>query len=370
MSKVNDLIKKLCPNGVIYKSVGEVCNVYTGGETPTDIIKDKVPRDDYIYPIYSNGIGDNALYGYAKTYRIDEDAVTFSSIGTLGHPEIRKGKFTPIIRLKDSSQLYIRYLKYALETAEFDNNKSSLPNLNANMLKNITIPIPPLEVQEEIVRILDKYEELENGLEEELDLRKKQYSFYLNKLLRNKGNVKIADVFKRVKGTPITAGKMKEISNEKGEIKIFAGGQTVVNANIDDIPNANICKNPCVIVQSRGIIDFIYYDKPFTFKNEMWAYTCDNKITVKYLYYYLKNNVDYFRTIGTQMGSMPQISLPVTEKFEIDLPSIDEQRHIVNILDKFKELENELEEELDLRKKQYEYYRNKLLNFEEMNANV
>ena len=84
---------------------------------------------------------------------------------------------------------------------------------------------------------------------------------------------KIREVYKRLKGTPITAGKMKEIDNPIGEIKIFAGGKTAINANEEDIPNANITRVPAVLVQSRGIIDAIYYDKPFTFKNEMWAYT-------------------------------------------------------------------------------------------------
>jgi type I restriction enzyme ecoprrI specificity protein len=102
----------------------------------------------------------------------------------------------------------------------------------------------------------------------------------------------------------------------------------------------------------------------------MWAYTFANKVTVKYLYYYLKNRVDYFRMVGSQMGSMPQISLPITENFEIFLPSENEQERIVNILDKFDELTSNISKglpaEIELRKKQYEYYRNKLLNFEEL----
>ncbi len=81
---------------------------------------------------------------------------------------------------------------------------------------------------------------------------------------------KVKDVFQRLKGTPITAGKMKEIDNPDGKIRIFAGGKTVINANEEDIPNANIIKVPSVLVQSRGIIDVIYYDKPFTFKNEIY----------------------------------------------------------------------------------------------------
>ena len=98
---------------------------------------------------------------------------------------------------------------------------------------------------------------------------------------------KVKDVYKRIKGTPITAGKMKEIENVDGDIRVFAGGKTVINAFEEDIPKANITRVPAVLVQSRGVIDVIYYDKPFTFKNEMWAYTAENPISVKFLYYVL-----------------------------------------------------------------------------------
>ena len=127
---------------------------------------------------------------------------------------------------------------------------------------------------------------------------------------------RIKDIFTRLRGTPITAGKMKEIANANGKVRIYAGGKTVIDANESDIPNANIVKVPSVLVQSRGIIDFVYYDKPFTFKNEMWAYTHENKTFVKFLYYVLKNEVEYFRNSSIGMGAMPQISLSVTEDFD------------------------------------------------------
>ncbi len=174
---------------------------------------------------------------------------------------------------------------------------------------------------------------------------------------------KVKDVFKRLKGTPITAGKMKEIENPNGEIKVFAGGKTVINANEADIPNANITRVPAVLVQSRGVIDVVYYEEPFTFKNEMWAYTTDNKTTVKYLYYVLKNNIQHFRDAASGMGSLPQISLPVTEEFYIPIPPLQVQSEIVRILDNFTELTAELSAELSARKKQYEHYTYQLLNF-------
>ena len=178
---------------------------------------------------------------------------------------------------------------------------------------------------------------------------------------------KIKDTFQRLKGTPITAGKMKDIADDNGEIKIFAGGKTVINAKESDIPNANITRVPAVLVQSRGVIDVVYYEKPFTFKNEMWAYTTDNKITVKYLYYVLKNNIQHFRDAASGMGSLPQISLTVTEDFKIPVPPLEVQAEIVKILDNFTELTAELTEKLTAeiteRKKQYEQYRDELLTF-------
>ena len=168
----------------------------------------------------------------------------------------------------------------------------------------------------------------------------------------------IKEVYQRLKGTPITAGKMKEIDTPDGEIKVFAGGKTVITAHEEDIPKANITRVPAVLVQSRGVIDAVYYDEPFTFKNEMWAYTHDKQVSVKYLYYVLKNNINTFREAASGMGSLPQISLKVTEDFVIPVPPLEVQREIVRILDNF----TELTAELTARKHQYEYYFHEIMN--------
>ena len=175
---------------------------------------------------------------------------------------------------------------------------------------------------------------------------------------------KVKEKYKRLKGTPITAGKMKEIATPSGPIKIFAGGKTIIDANEEDIPNANITRVPAVLVQSRGVIDVVYYDNPFTFKNEMWAYTTDNQTSVKYLYYVLKNSIQVFRDAASGMGSLPQISLGITEDFEIPIPPLPVQEEIVRILDAFTELQAELQAELQKRLQQYKYYRDNLLSFE------
>ncbi|HAG7961957.1 restriction endonuclease subunit S (plasmid) [Escherichia coli] len=197
---------------------------------------------------------------------------------------------------------------------------------------------------------------------------------YLEKLL---DGVKVewqtlGKVLKRTKGTKITAGQMKALHKDNAPLKIFAGGKTVAFVDFKDIPEKDINREPSIIVKSRGIIEFEYYDKPFSHKNEMWSYHSNNDaISIKYIYYFLKINEGYFQKIGGKM-QMPQIATPDTDKFEVPIPCPDNpekslaiQSEIVRILDKFSELTAELTAELNMRKKQYNYYRDQLLRFKE-----
>ncbi|HHO9755799.1 TPA: restriction endonuclease subunit S, partial [Escherichia coli] len=179
-------------------------------------------------------------------------------------------------------------------------------------------------------------------------------------------------VLKRTKGTKITAGQMKALHKDNAPLKIFAGGKTVAFVDFKDIPEKDINREPSIIVKSRGIIEFEYYDKPFSHKNEMWSYHSNNDaISIKYIYYFLKINEGYFQKIGGKM-QMPQIATPDTDKFEVPIPCPDNpekslaiQSEIVRILDKFTALTAELTAELNMRKKQYNYYRDQLLSFED-----
>lgn len=178
----------------------------------------------------------------------------------------------------------------------------------------------------------------------------------------------LGEVLVRTKGTKITAGQMKEMHKDNAPLKIFAGGKTFALVDFDDVPDKDIHREPSIIVKSRGIIEFEYYDKPFSHKNEMWSYHSVNKhIYIKYVYYFLKSQENYFRNIGSKM-QMPQIATPDTDNYKIPIPSLETQQKIVKILDKFTELEATLEAtleaELALRKRQYRYYRDLLLDFD------
>lgn len=183
---------------------------------------------------------------------------------------------------------------------------------------------------------------------------------------------KMGDTLVRTRGTRITASKMKELHKEDAPLKIFAGGKTTAFVNYEDIPLKNINREPSIIVKSRGVIEFEYYDKPFSHKNEMWSYHSKNNfICIKFVYYFLKINEPYFRNIAGRM-QMPQISTPDTEKYLIPIPCPDNpkkslkiQQKIVGILDTFTELTAELIAELTARKQQYSFYREQLFSFDE-----
>ncbi|WP_423230706.1 restriction endonuclease subunit S [Leptospira interrogans] len=174
---------------VEWKTLGETCDVYTGGEAPESSSMSKTPTDIYKYPIFGNGA---EVYGYTDRYRIDKDAVTISSIGAnTGTIYFRKAHFTPIIRLKvvipKQEGILPRYLFHALSSIAIGSKSSSVPNMNAADVKRISIPIPPLAEQERIVAILDKFDALTNsiseGLPREIRLRQKQYEHYRELLL-------------------------------------------------------------------------------------------------------------------------------------------------------------------------------------------
>lgn len=182
----------------------------------------------------------------------------------------------------------------------------------------------------------------------------------------------LGKVLVRTKGTPITAGQMKQLHKDGAPLKIFAGGRTIAFVNFEDIPSKDINRKPSIIVKSRGNIEFEYYDEPFSHKNEMWSYhSSDDSISIKYVYHFLKLNEPYFQGLGSKM-QMPQIATPDTDKFLIPIPCPDDpkkslaiQREIVRILDTFTDLTAELTSELAARKKQYNHYRNQLLTFDE-----
>ena len=176
---------------VVWRTLGEVCNISAGGDAPKDSMS-KQKTEKYSVPIISNGIGENALYGYTYTPKVEEPAVTVAARGTIGYAEYRDYPFYPIIRLltaipKDTTVVNTKYLYYCLQGKQYSVPMGGIPQLTAPELKKVEIPVPPLDVQERLVQVLDHFDvicsDLKIGLPAEIEARKKQYEYYRDQLL-------------------------------------------------------------------------------------------------------------------------------------------------------------------------------------------
>jgi len=176
---------------------------------------------------------------------------------------------------------------------------------------------------------------------------------------------KLGEITRRNKGIPITAGQMSELASADGNVRVFAAGSTIADIDESKLPNNCAYNLPSIIVKSRGYIDFEFYEKPFTHKNEMWSYSFENKQEGKYIFYYLTTKTDFFRKKAKANSvKLPQLCVADTDNYLIPILSIEEQNRIVGILDTFTSAIDNLKEQIAQRRKQYEHYRDQLLDLE------
>ena len=185
MSKLQNLIDELCPGGVEFKKLGEICIIKTGKG-----ITQKECTDDAPYPVMSGGQSPMGMY---SDFNRDGNTVTVSRVGAYaGFVSYLTEKFYCNDKCfsvipKDRVEIMPKYLYYLLKQKEEYikglQSEGGVPTINTQKVGGVEIPVPPLPVQEEIVRILDKFTTLEAELEAELDCRKRQYEYYRDKLL-------------------------------------------------------------------------------------------------------------------------------------------------------------------------------------------
>lgn len=361
-----------CP--VEWKELGEVCSVNKGKQLNKNLL-----IDDGLYPAYNGG---QTYSGRTNDYNVEANTIIVSQGGaSAGFVNFVETKFWANAHcyyiLPDETQVKNRFVYHFLKMnqkylMDFQHG-AGIPALKSDKLTKLLIPVPPIKTQEKIVQILDKLTNYVTELTSELTSRKKQYSFYRDKLLSFEDEVyqvewkMLNEFLKKGKGTKITASQMKLLHKEGAPIRIFAGGKTYADVNYGDIPDKDVHTEEAIVVKSRGIIDFEYRTKPFSFKNEFWSYSSDNEnINLRYIYHYLVHNKEHFQNIANNM-QMPQISSNDTEKYKIPVPSLEIQSRIVQVLDNFDKVCNDLNiglpKEIELRQKQYEYFREKLLTF-------
>lgn len=176
---------------IIRKSLDELCIISAAGDAPKEALS-LTKTAEYQIPVISNGIGENAFYGYTDKPKITEPAVTVAARGTIGYAEYRDYPYYPIIRLlsvipKNTDVLATKYLYYCLQGKKYNVPSGGIPQLTAPELKKVVIPVPPLPVQQRIANVLDNFDaicsDLNIGLPAEIEARKKQYEYYRDKLL-------------------------------------------------------------------------------------------------------------------------------------------------------------------------------------------
>ena len=377
---------------VEWKKIGDVCEVITGGEVPDDTIKGQtIATKEHPYAVYTNG---KEIYGFSKTYQVECDAVCISSIGAnTGAVFYKLGKFTPAIRLKvliPHIELKTKYLYYAACLIDFKGkNTGSVPNINADYVKNKVIPLVSLSEQERIVGILDTFTSSIDNLKQQIAQRRKQFNWLLDKFyyadkyelldVTQKEGVEIKTfdeigTFMRGRrfvrtdivdeGVPcIHYGDMytyygvsadetpTHLTKEKASKLRFAskGDVVIVGAGENDIDIG-------VGVAWLGKEDVVVHDACFIFKHNM---------DPKYISYFTRSmNYHLQIRMGVVDGKICSISAKELGRTLIPIRTPEEQSRIVSSLDTIEASIQNLEAQLSQREKQYEYYRNKLLTFE------
>ena len=306
------------------------------------------------------------------------------------------GGFMGVIRTNEE-YLLSRFLFHYLGSSSFSTylnkelNSSTINNLNSSIMNKFQIPLPPLSVQQEIVRILDKFTELEAELEAELDCRKRQYEYYRNHLLSYEGNEVVWKTLGEVGEVTKLAGF--EFTNyvkynDTGKIIALRGLNVKGSLDLSDVKYIDESDFSKLNRSKLYINDMLFTyvgtvgsvalipenDKYYLAPNVARIRFLDRKINPRFMFHYFQSDEFEKKQINRYLGSssMKNLTMENIRKFQIPLPPLEEQQRIASILDKFDTLVNSISEglprEIALRRKQYEYYREQLLSFHKVTA--
>lgn len=370
MSQLKKLIKDLCPDGVVYKTIQETVGVNRGKR----LVKNQLSNDGE-YEVY-HGSKDSILGKYNQ-YNAPANTTIVVNTGGIGGVKFLDKPFwcsDGSFWLGQSNEIHSKYLYYCLSGYEdyFYSQKriGGVPTIDRNVVETFKIPIPPLEVQNEIVRILDTFTSHAAELQAELQARKEQYEYYRNKLLSfDKNNVdvrwiKIGEFCKILRGKRLTT---KELDTN-GKFPVFHGGIKPIGF----YPHSNRAANSTMIINvgaSAGTVGFC--KTAFWSSDGCFCFTHNKIVIQKYLFYVLQS-MEISLKSKVRIAGIPTLDNKNIERLVIPVISLSEQQRIISILDKFETLVNDLTEgipaEIAAVQEQYEYYRNKLLSFPKLEA--
>jgi len=383
MSKIEELIEQLCPEGVEFRELGEVCENIVSGKN--------VRRDESgEFPVY----GSTGIIGHTNIQVYDKECLLIARVGAnAGFVHKGIGKFdvsdnTLIINPKNKYNLSFAF--YQLSFLKLNNLAvgGGQPLITAGLIKKMKIPIPPLAIQQKIVTILDQFTQLQAELETELQARRAQYEYYRNKLLNFEGKEvewkTLGEIGVFVRGNGLQKKDFTETGVgciHYGQIYTYYGihtdktksfvspelAKTLKKVNKNDLIITNTSENVedvCKTVAWLGDEEIVTGGHATIFRHN------ENP---KYLAYYTQTSVFSNEKKKYAAGAkVIDVSAKNLAKIKVPIPPIEEQNRIVAILDKFNKLVNDKTEglpaEIQARRQQYEYYRGKLLDFKRISG--
>ena len=374
MSRLSEMIKELCPDGVEYRKLEDVLKICNGSDYK------KFGKGDI--PVYGSG----GVMTYIDTYVYDKPSVLIPRKGSLDklyYIDVPFWTVDTIFYTKILEEVLPKYVFYYLQSQHLErlNKAGGVPSLTQSILNKVIIPVPPLAIQNEIVKLLDNFTELTA----ELQLRKKQYSFYRDSLLnfsRDDVDVEwrtLGETCDTLSGFPFDSSQftssgirlMRGMNVKRGVLDFreennrYWKGYDGLEKYLLESDDIIIAMDGSLVGQSYGLVK--EEQRPLLLVQRV-ARVRSRKANPHYIYHYISSGrfTDYVNLKRTA-GAVPHISLRDIEHFKIPFPSTEKQNQIAAILDQFDALCHDLTQglpaEIAARKKQYEYYRDKLLTF-------
>ena len=392
MNTIKQLIEKYCPDGVEYKKLGEVCNINRGVRV---VRKDLQLKGEI--PVYQNSLMPLGYFNKSNCPKESVYVISAGAAGDIGYSQIPFWAADDCLFFENLQGLLQKFIYYYLcsryKFIKTQVRRASVPRLSRTVIENMTIPVPPLPVQREIVRILDNFTSLEAKLEAELEAelkaRRKQYEYYRDQLLS----------FKHLSG----GGRDEVEWKTLGEIMNISRGASPrpIQRYITDDPNGinwikigDVSENAKYIKSTKERItkegaqrsrllhkgDFILsnsmsFGRPYILNidgciHDVWILMSGftNLLLPDFLYHILKSrNVQKYWKQKASTGAVSNLNADIVRGTIIPIPSKKQQQDIVSILDRFENLVNDistgLPAEIAARHQQYEYYRDQLLTF-------
>ena len=374
-----------CP--VEWKELGEVCEVKAGKNINKTFIQNNLGN----FPVINSG---KEPLGYINIFNTQNDPIGITSRGAgVGYVSWNEGKYfrgnlNYSATVKDEEVLLPRFLYFYLKnnSKEIENlcTFDGIPALNKSSLEGLLIPIPPRKIQEKLVQILDKMTDYVAELTSELTSRKKQYSFYRDKLLSFEDEVYQVE-WKTLSEIAKDFGRGKSKHRPRNDVRLYGGDIPFIQTG--DIREAGkwienysqtysefglqqskqwekgtLCITIAANIAETGLLGF-----DACFPDSIIGFVANPEFAItEYVYYYLNSIKDYLAN-KSYGSAQDNLNLSTFSSLKIPVPSLEIQSRIVQVLDNFDMVCNDLNiglpKEIELRQKQYEYWRKMMFNF-------